>query len=162
MSNGLSEEKRKRLENALLPVTSGRSSRDYRQQQMQEMLPEISQPDYHFLFKKDEWSEDEVIDLFDQEDPEKLLDIISSSIGAEKLKARMLLKTDKLNGITYYFDPIVIVDWAAAKVLKIPDKVIEWRAQQSNTSKSKVTRNKYPPHQPSSSLGLNGHAILWQ
>jgi hypothetical protein len=26
----------------------------------------------------------------------------------------------------------------------------------------KVTRNKYPPHQPSSSLGLNGHAILWQ
>jgi hypothetical protein len=124
------EERKKRLENAVMPESCGY----HRLLEERALLHETItvQPDYDFFLKKDEWSEDEIINLFNQQDPEKLLDLIRASISAKKLKRLKWLMTDGRNGQTYFFDPFVIVDWAIAKELNLPTELIEWHGQQLN------------------------------
>lgn len=98
---------------------------------------------YNFLLKKDEWSEYDVRVLFKQDDNAKLFELIMASISADKLKARRIFIPVDLDipaRISYFFDPITIVDWAIAKELELPTELIEWHKQESKKA-NEIKRN---------------------
>lgn len=82
---------------------------------------------YAITLKKDEWGEDDVWLLFHEfevSDNERSLlwDLIRSSLGAGKLKSSRWVSVNQ----RVYFDPIQLIEWAIAKQLKFPEKLLDW------------------------------------
>ncbi|MDD5581189.1 MAG: hypothetical protein PHY16_18215 [Methylobacter sp.] len=116
--------------------------------------------DYNFYFKKDEWSEDDIIELFDYDQHYRAIslghnvkDAAIKFVGyAQRLRQliRASINTGKLKycrhgGLpygagenVYYFDPLVIIKWALDKQLPLPQPVLYWYDQQSKPKPKEV------------------------
>ena len=140
----LSEKKRKRLEEGI--SIAGESSRKCLSLSPN-ALPEITPFDYSYFFKLDEWIEDQIIDLFDQKNPEKLRDLIRASINAKKLHSiRWQQSHNHFNSITYYFDPAVIIDWAISKQIELPKELLEWYEEKNKLKPEQEPDYLNPSH----------------
>jgi len=125
-----------------MPISSGGSSRNY-WRPPQETLLEITPPDYSFFFKLDEWSEDQVIYLLSGEFEQQLSQLIHSSINAKTLKNRrgiLDLRT------VYYFEPVVIIDWANSKQIELSEDLRNWYDTQSKPKPNELPDFLNPAH----------------
>lgn len=89
-----------------------------------------------FLLIKDEWSDQEVIDLFSH-DEVSLMSLIRASINAGKLK--FLRKYETLYGEpeVYYFEPLVITKWIISKKIPLPNDVRAWYNEQTKQTEER-------------------------
>jgi hypothetical protein len=89
-----------------------------------------------FLLIKDEWSEQEVIDLFTHGEI-SLMPLICASINAGKLK--FLRKHGDLYGEpeVYYFEPLAITKWIISKKIPLPNDVLAWYNEQTKQTEER-------------------------
>lgn len=106
---------------------------------------DLTEEDYNFYFKKDEWSESEVIRLFapSAENVWRLFELIESSCKAGKLMPSRYARPNQYpnnKGYYYYYDPFTITHWAIVKGITIPDKLTEWHDQQIKLREAVATQ----------------------
>lgn len=139
MDNDLKIQRKKRLEAACVPDFSRKfNPYDYMEEteiNLSELALRITEEKKkeeqqrtrarEFLLIKDEWSEQEVIDL-STHDEVSLMSLIRASINAGKLK--FLRKYETLYGEpeVYYFEPLVITKWIISKKIPLPNDVLAW------------------------------------
>lgn len=144
MDNDLKIQRKKRLDAACVPDFSRKfNPYDYMEEteiNLSELALRITEEKKkeeeqrtrarEFLLIKDEWSEQEVIDLFTH-DEVPLMSLICASINAGKLK--FLRKHETLYGEpeVYYFEPLVITKWIISKKIPLPNDVLAWYNEQT-------------------------------
>lgn len=96
-----------------------------------------------FDVKKDEWSLNDVLSLFPEEQHEQLSELLHAAVKSKKLQARRDFRkiqvpsryfdeeTDDSFKEVWFFNPTEFIEWATSKQLKLPKEVLDWHAAQS-------------------------------
>lgn len=103
-----------------------------------------------FLLKKDEWSINDVIALFCQENANELYELISSSINSRRLKTSRTIQSNTHH--QFYFDPLTFIEWAISKQLQLLPEVADWYnktiAKPTDEDVAKISENEKVTNQP--------------
>lgn len=104
-------------------------------------LPEllVIKPSANYFFNKTEWSEADIVVLFDQKNILELLSLIRAHILTKPPKLRFTRFEQARRGdvftrfymyFKFFFDPIIIYEWGIAQGLDLPEFLGQWHDQQ--------------------------------